>query len=285
MSQTVLRALSILQDLGTGPKSLDQIAALLGVHKSTALRLVQTLEQEGFARHDENHRYRLGPRLFTLAHQALDDFDVRRLAAPYLTRLNEAHGHTVHLAAYVDGAVIYIDKYDSRHPVRMNSRIGSTAPAHCTAVGKVLLAALPEPRRRAVADRLAYAPYTANTITDAATFLAELDRVAAQGFAQDRAEHEDYINCVAAPIRDAAGAVLAAASVSAPEPILGHQGVLALLPDLLAATGGASAELGWSAPGPVPASGAAVATATVPHVAMNLPSTPAPTSITTTTTT
>ena len=251
MSQTVLRALSILQDLGTGPKSLDQVATLLGVHKSTALRLLQTLEQEGFARHDENHRYRLGPRLFTLAHQALDDFDIRKLAAPYLAKLNEGHGHTVHLAAYVDGVVVYIDKYDSRHPVRMNSRIGATAPSHCTAVGKVLLAALPEPRRRAAVDRLTYRPYTANTITSPAAFQAELDQVAGQGFAQDRAEHEDYINCVAAPIRDAAGAVLAAASISVPEPILGHQGVLALLPDLLAATEAASAELGWPArPGP-----------------------------------
>jgi DNA-binding IclR family transcriptional regulator len=248
VSQTVLRALSILRDLGTGPKSLDQIATLLGVHKSTALRLVQTLEQEGFARHDDKHRYRLGPQLFTLAHQALDDLDVRRLAAPHLARLNEAHGHTVHLAIYLDGVVVYIDKYDSRHPVRMNSHIGATAPAHCTAVGKVLLAGLSEPRRRTVADRLGYPLYTANTITGPAAYLAELDRVAGQGFAQDRAEHEEYINCVAAPIRDAAGSVLAAASISVPEPILGHQGVLALLPDLLSATEAASAELGWSAP-------------------------------------
>ena len=246
MSQTVLRALSILCELGTGPKSLDQTATSLGVHKSTALRLLQTLEQEGFARHDENHRYRLGPMLFTLAHQALDDFDIRRLAAPYLARLNETYGHTVHLAAYVDGAVVYIDKYDSRHPVRMNSRIGGSAPAHCTAVGKVLLAGLPEARRRAAVARLTFPPFTANTITGAAEFLTELDRVAGQGFAQDRAEHEDYINCVAAPIRDAAGTVLAAASISVPEPILGHQGVLALLPALLGATEAASAELGWS---------------------------------------
>jgi len=248
MSQTVERALLILRELGPGPKSLDQIAELLGVHKSTSLRLLQTLEQQGFAQHDERHRYRLGPMLFALAHQALADLDIRRLAAPHLARLNEAHGHTVHLAVYVDGAVVYIDKYDGRHPVRMNSRIGATAPAHCTAVGKVLLAALPEHRRLAVAARLAYPPYTANTITDPGRFLAELDRVAAQGHAEDHAEHEDYINCVAAPIRDAAGAVLAAASISVPEPVLGYLGVLTLLPDLLAATGAASAELGWTAP-------------------------------------
>jgi len=251
MSQTVDRALSILIDLGEGPKSLDQLATLLDVHKSTALRLLRTLEAQGFARHDEQHRYRLGPRLFALAHQALDELDIRRLAAPRLAALNQAHGHTVHLAAFVDGAVVYIDKYDSRHLVRMNSRIGATAPAHCTAVGKVLLAALPAARRQAALDRLDLTRLTPNTITDPARLAAELDRVAAQGYAQDRAEHEEYVNCVAAPVRDASGAVLAAASISVPEPVLGYQGVLALLPDLRAATDAASAELGWQ-PAPPP---------------------------------
>jgi DNA-binding IclR family transcriptional regulator len=248
MSQTVDRALRILADLGGGPKSLDQLAALLGVHKSTALRLLQTLESQGFARHDEQHRYRLGPRLFALAHQALDELDIRRLAAPHLAALNQKHGHTVHLATYVEGTVVYIDKYDSRHPVRMNSRIGAIAPPHCTAVGKVLLAGLPEPHRKAAISRLGFERYTPNTITDLGEFAAELDRVAAQGHAQDRAEHEDYINCVAAPIRDAAGAVLAAASISVPEPVLTYSGVLALLPDLCSAADAASVELGWSAP-------------------------------------
>src|SRR5258708_2557177 len=198
MSQTVERALTILNSLGSGPKSLAQVAELLGVHKSTALRLLQTLEAQGFARHDEQHRYRLGSRLFALAQQALDDLDVRRAAAPHLQALNQAIGHTVHLAAYVDGAVVYIDKYDSRHPVRMGSRIGATAPVHCTAVGKVLLAGLPEPRRRAAVDRIDFRPYTSNSVTDPERFLAELDTVAARGHADDHAEHEDYINCVAA---------------------------------------------------------------------------------------
>jgi DNA-binding IclR family transcriptional regulator len=250
MSQTVDRALRILSDLGGGPKTLDQLAALLGVHKSTALRLLQTLESQGFARHDEQHRYRLGPRLFALAHQALDELDIRRLAAPHLAALNQKHGHTVHLAVYVEGTVVYIDKYEGRHPVRMNSRIGALAPAHCTAVGKVLLAGLPEPLRKGAISRLGFERYTPNTITKPDDFEAELAKVAAQGYAQDRAEHEDYINCVAAPIRDAGGAVLAAASVSVPEPVLNHSGVLALLPDLLAAADAASAELGWSVPPP-----------------------------------
>jgi DNA-binding IclR family transcriptional regulator len=176
---------------------------------------------------------------------------VRRLAAPHLAALNQVHGHTVHLAAYVDSSVVYIDKYDSRHPVRMASRIGAVAPAHCTAVGKILLAGLPPARRKVAIERLGFERCTPNTITDAELFAAELDRVAAQGHAQDRAEHEEYINCIAAPIRDAAGDVLAAVSISVPEPVLGFEGVLALLPDLLATAGAASAELGWTTAAPL----------------------------------
>jgi DNA-binding IclR family transcriptional regulator len=248
VSQTVERALSILIELGDGPKSLDQVATLLDVHKSTALRLLQTLEGQGFARRDERHRFRLGPRVFALAHQALDGLDVRRVAAAHLAALNQRHGHTVHLAAYLDGTVVYIDKYDSRHQVRMNSRIGATAPAHCTAVGKVLLAGLPEPRRGTAISRLTLQPYTPNTITVRSELEAEIARVAVQGHADDHGEYEDYINCVAAPIRDAAGAVIAAVSISVPEPVLDYPGVLALLPGLITAADDASAELGWTAP-------------------------------------
>jgi DNA-binding IclR family transcriptional regulator len=248
VSQTVERALTALTALGGGPCSLDDVAGELGVHKSTALRLLRTLEEHGFARHDERHRYRLGPRLLTLAQQALEDFDVRRAAAGPLAAFNARHGHTVHLAAHLDGSVVYIDKWESRHPVRMGSRIGSTAPAHCTAVGKVLLAALPPARRRAAVERLDLTARTPRTLTDPEALLAELDLVAERGWAEDRAENEPWINCVAAPIRDASGAVPAAASVSAPEPVLDAAGVLALLPGLLDAAAEAAAELGWPRP-------------------------------------
>ncbi len=171
---------------------------------------------------------------------------MRRSAEPALRELNERTGYTVHLASYEDGEVIYIDKYDSRHPVRMYSRVGRRAPLHCTAVAKVLLAELPEERRRQVAERIDYTPLTRNTILDAPAFLAELDRVRAQGYAVDNAEHEDFIHCVAAPVRGARGEVLAAASVSVPKVLLDLDGLLALVPHLLAATRAASVECGWS---------------------------------------
>jgi DNA-binding IclR family transcriptional regulator len=245
MSQSVDRALSLLDGLAEGPRTLDQLAERVGVHKSTVLRLLRTLEAHRFVQRDGVRFYRLGTTLFDLAHRALEDRDVRRLVEPALRDLNTATGHTVHLASYEAGEVIYIDKYESRHNVRMYSRIGRRAPLHCTAVAKVLIAALPDAERRAVAASIDYVKLTENTITDARAYLAELARVCERGYAIDDAEHESFIHCVAAPIRGTRGEVLAAMSLSVPQVILDLDGLLELVPDLLTAAGNASAECGW----------------------------------------
>jgi DNA-binding IclR family transcriptional regulator len=246
MSQSLDRALTLLDGLAEGPRTLDQLAERVGVHKSTVLRLLRTLETHRFVQRDGVRYYRLGTALFDLAHRALEDRDVRRLVEPALRDLNAATGHTVHLASYEGGEVVYIDKYESRHNVRMYSRIGKRAPLHCTAVAKVLISQLPESRRRAVAESIDYARLTSNTITNPVDYLAELARVAERGYAIDRSEHEDFINCIAAPIRGTGGTVLAAMSLSVPVMLLDLNGLLELVPDLLSAAGKASAECGWS---------------------------------------
>lgn len=156
MSQTVDRALSILPLLAEGPADLGQVADRLGVHKSTALRLLRTLHEHGFVYRQSDQRYRLGARLFALAQEAMENLDIREIAHPHLVRLNETCGHTVHLAVHEEGEVLYIDKVDSRYPVRMYSRIGKPVAITVAAVAKLLLADLPEPERRAVAEKLDY---------------------------------------------------------------------------------------------------------------------------------
>ena len=143
MSQSLSRALIILSALGEGPKSLEQLAIQLGVHKSTVLRLLRTMESERFVRRDAGHRYFLGSRLFELSNRALEQRDVRTLARPHLSALNSSTGQTIHLATYESGEAIYIDKFDAIQSVRMYSRVGRPAPLHCTAVGKVLVAGRP----------------------------------------------------------------------------------------------------------------------------------------------
>ncbi|ATY12917.1 IclR family transcriptional regulator [Amycolatopsis sp. AA4] len=249
MSQSLDRALTLLSGLARGGKTLDELAEEIGVHKTTVLRLLRTLEAHHFVRREGTRHYRLGSALFDLANQALEDRDVRRSAHDALAALNSRTGHTVHLASYEDGEVVYIDKFEGHHAVRMYSRVGKRAPLHCTAVGKVLVAAMPRAKREEIARSIDYVVLTANTITTPEAYLAELDQVAERGYAVDNAEHEDFIHCISAPVRGAGGEVLAAASMSVPKVLLDYEGLLALVPELLAAAEEASVHSGWTGNG------------------------------------
>jgi DNA-binding IclR family transcriptional regulator len=245
MSQSLDRALTLLAGLAEGPKTLDDLAGAIDVHKSTVLRLLRTLESHRFVQREGVRYYRLGTALFDLANRSLEDRDVRRSAEPALRELNALTGHTVHLASYEGGEVVYIDKFESRHQVRMYSRVGKRAPLHCTAVAKILVGAMPDPRRREIAASIEYTKLTENTITTPEAYLAELARVTERGYAIDNSEHEDFIHCIAAPVRGPRGEVLAAMSLSVPQVLLDLDGLLGLVPDLLRAAEKASAECGF----------------------------------------
>lgn len=247
MSQSVERALQLLVLLEAGPRSLTDCADELGVHKSTALRLLQTLEAQRFVTHDATHQYQLGSRVFELSNAALAQRSVRDVVHPHLERLNIDTGQTVHLAAFESGEAVYIDKLEAHSGIRMYSRVGLSAPLHCTAVGKVLVASLPEPERERIALGLRYERMTENTLRQPAAYLAELARVRAEGFARDHQEHETFINCVAAPVRDGSGTVVAAVSISVPTVSLGADEVFGLRHQVMRAAAAASADLGWVA--------------------------------------
>jgi len=124
----------------------------------------------------------------------------------------------------------------------MYSRIGLPAALHATAVGKVLVSALPPGEQEAAIASIDFTPFTARTITDPATYRRALATTRERGWADDAAEHEDFINCVGAPVRDENGHVLAAISVSVPDVILPYEGVRAPVPQLLAAATAISAD-------------------------------------------
>jgi DNA-binding IclR family transcriptional regulator len=246
MSQSLSRALIILGELSEGPKSLEDLAGRLDVHKSTVMRLLRTMEPERVVRRDPGQRYVLGSRLFELANRALEHRDVRTVARPHLSALNASTGQTVHLATYESGEAIYIDKFDAIQSVRMYSRVGRPAPLHCTAVGKVLVSGRPRSEWRQIAERIDYVKFTERSIDTPAAFLAELELVATQDFAEDHEEHESFVNCIGVPVRDGTGAVVAAVSMSVPDLLLSHEQVLAALPQVRAAADAISEELGWS---------------------------------------
>ncbi|MFB6810656.1 IclR family transcriptional regulator [Streptomyces sp. NPDC056387] len=242
MSQSVERALRIMPLLARGPAGLGEVAAELGVHKSTALRLLRTLHAHGFVYRQPDGRYRLGAQLFALAAEAVESLDVRSVAHPHLVELNRLTGHTVHLALHQDDEVVYIDKVESRYPVRMYSRIGRPVPLTVAAVAKLLLADLPEDERRSLAERIDYPRYTARSTPDAQAFLRELDLVREQGWATDLGGHEESVNCLGAPVHGPDGRVAAALSVSAPSVVVTAEGLLELLPVVLSTAAAISRE-------------------------------------------
>lgn len=249
MSASVGKALQILVQLGAGPANLDQLAAALDVHKTTVLRLLRTLAGEHFVFRDGSHRYHLGARIHELSSRGLEQREVRGIAAARLIAFNRAHGRTTHLSELAGTEIVYIDKLESHDHVRMASRIGLRAPVHSTAAGKVLLADLPSAELDALLAELTFPRITANTITDRAGFRAELATVRQQGWARDREENEPSINCIAAPVRSAAGRAVAAVSVSVPDIVADYDRLLTLLPALLQVTERISRDCGWQ---PVP---------------------------------
>ncbi len=242
MSQTVERAVAIIEQISDRPASLGEVAEQLGVHKSTALRLLQTLERAGFARRGDGGRYTVGTRLIGIATKALDSLDLRDIARPHLSSLNERCGHTLHLASLIDGDVVYIDKYEGRSAVRMYSRIGKTASLHASGVGKTILAFQPD----AALGEIEYVRHTTTTLVTADALRRELATIRERGYATDDGEFEDIINCVAAPIRSADGHVRSAISISAPKMVTPLAELELLVPDLLEAAVAISRDYGWS---------------------------------------
>lgn len=245
MSETLKRALGMLDFIAGEPKSLDAIASESKVHKTTVMRQLHTLEECRFVMRTAQGEYKLGSKLFELSSLALEQRSIVQVAHPHLTALNRLTGHTVHLAAFEGPEVVYIDKLESRHSVRMYSRIGLTASLHATAVAKVLLADLPVERQQHIAETLNYHRFTEHTIGDAAALMDSLARVKAQGYAFDDREHEEFVHCVAAPIYDATGSVAAAVSCSVPVVLLSQPELLALVPEIKSAAEAISADLGY----------------------------------------
>lgn len=246
MSGSVERALHILVGLAEGPATISEIGRRLDVHRTTSLRLLRSLEDERFVRRMDDGRYRLGPRMSMLAHAALEGLDVRAAASEHLRALGEKHGHTIHLGALEGRSVIYLDKVESRHAIRMYSRVGATAPLHATGVGKAILAYCSESERDRLLGKEPFDKCTPNTRTSRAELDRDLAGTVRNRWALDDFEHEEFIHCIAAPIFDASGHVTAAASISVPRMVLDHDALVELAPDLTATANDISEELGWS---------------------------------------
>ncbi len=245
MSQSVERAVTILMACATAPHRLGELAVELGVHKSTVLRLLQTLEERDFVRRTSEGTWALGFGFTDVALTALDAIDVRAAAHPWLRRIVREIGHTLHLAELSGSEVVYVDKVEGHGAVRMMSRVGAAAQLHTASVAKVVIAFAPSDLREAAVAAASYQKFTATTITSPAALSRELDEITTRGWAVDDGEFEDYINCVAVPIRNHSGAVVAGMSLTALRAIEPLDRLRLHIPRLTDAASQISRELGW----------------------------------------
>jgi IclR family KDG regulon transcriptional repressor len=220
--QTIERVTSILDTLGQHPQglSLGELSGRIEFPKGTTHRLVSSLAYFDYVRQDPlTKNYFLGFKLVDLGNLMLDQLDLRNEARPHLIHLAENVQETVHLVIRDTDEVLYIDKvdlYPRRAGLQMVSRLGARTPMHCCSVGKVLLADLPAEEFETIIRSRGLPQKTRNTITDRDRLREHLAQVRATGYAVDDEENEEGVRCVAAPIRNKEGRIIAAMSISGP---------------------------------------------------------------------
>jgi DNA-binding IclR family transcriptional regulator len=224
------RALDVLEALEASgePMGASDLARSLDTTKSSVFRILSTLEQRGYVmKQPGTARYSLGARLATLGQNALSGLDLRRIARPELERLHTRFQETVNLGVLYSTNIVYLDMIESPQSLRMAAKIGSYHPAHSTALGKAMLAFLPEKELIAMVPEELRAQ-TSQTITDRSRLLNELRNVRQRGIAEEIEENEMGSRCVGIAIFDQRQCPVAAISVSAPASRIDDERVAAI---------------------------------------------------------
>jgi DNA-binding IclR family transcriptional regulator len=246
-AKALVKGLALVEVISTatGPVRLADLVTASGLPRPTVLRLLDVLLEQRAVQSTEGG-YALGPRLAIWGQRYLDGLDVRAHAEEPMRALAQATRETCYLGVRDDRSVLYIAKADSPQAVQPAARIGTRNPLHSTGIGKALLAFAPPED----ANAYAHTPLekrTPNTIVDAERLRAEMQATRARGYATDNVENEDGVRCVAAPIRNHAGEVVAALSVSAPAYRFALEDLPALAPKVLAAAQEISSRIGYGA--------------------------------------
>jgi IclR family transcriptional regulator, acetate operon repressor len=218
--QSVSRALHLLElisELG-GRATLSELAGHAGLNVSTSHHLLATLVARGYvARSGTRGGYHLGSKILQLSTARVRQAGLIDLAAPYLRKLNEETGETVHLATLQGEDLVTLAKLEAHHAVRIDAgTVGKSDAAHATATGKAILAWVPERQMLRVLAGKGMSRFTDNTITDITGLIEELRHVRRNGFAMDREEFQAGVICVGAAVRDHSGGVIGSISVSTP---------------------------------------------------------------------
>ncbi|RUV68578.1 IclR family transcriptional regulator [Mesorhizobium sp. M5C.F.Cr.IN.023.01.1.1] len=213
------RGLSVIEMMARASVSLGPsvIAEATGLDRATTSRLLQTLIDDGYVRRTSHGNYSLTSKLLELSSSSGIALGLREIARPFMRELRDMNDETVHLGILESDRIVYIEKLEPTHQrVALITSVGQTMPVHSTALGKAILAEMTPAVMNAVLDRIRFDPRTKSTILTREAFLVELEKTRARGYAVDHGENLPDASCVAAPIHNKSGDVVAALSISSP---------------------------------------------------------------------
>ena len=237
---TLVKGLQILETLATssGPKGITELSLQLDLNKSNVHRLLKTLSRMNYVVQEPDRTYRASLKMWRIGMEVMNHRRLANLCLTAMNTLRQISGESVHLSL-VDGVrVLYIDKIDSDQSVRAYTERGGTAPLHCVATGKVLLAHNYTALREAVSQALTQ--YTPKTITDIQALDAEMKTIRKLGYAINAGEYRIDVGGIAAPIMSKDNTVVAAIGISGPIQRLSRPRMKELIPEVVAAARSAS---------------------------------------------
>jgi len=245
------RAAQILDSFGFDHQelSVSEIGAKTGLHRSTAHRILMALEYNDLIKQNpDTGKYHLGIKLFKLGHQAVSQLSLREICRPFLMRIMNETQETVHLAVLDDDQVLYLDKVEGPHALRMPSRVGRHIPTYCTSLGKAMLSCLDDQEVKNIFRSRVLRPYTVNTVKTLDRLLTELRVIRRRGYSVDNEEIEIGLRCVGAPLKDHTGAMVGAISTAAPSARLVAQKIPSVGRLVMAVAAEISEQLGYEKP-------------------------------------
>jgi DNA-binding IclR family transcriptional regulator len=217
--QSLGRAFAILEEVARHREGigLAELSKRVRLHNSTTFHLVRTMAALGYVRQEkDSRRYRVGRPLFALAASCLDEIEMVNVATPILQELSRKTGESGHFAVRMGDAVVVIARTSGPGAFQLTDRVGVVRPAHCTALGKVILAALRPDQLMRFLERVELTPSTDKSITEIPVLRREIDEVRRSGIAFDDGEFNAEVRCVAVPVRDFTGEIVGALGISGP---------------------------------------------------------------------
>ncbi len=217
--QSIARAFSILEEVARNREGigLAELSKRVGLHNSTTFHLGKTMLSLGYVRQSkDSKRYRIGRPLFALAASSLDEMEMVNFATPVLEDLSQNTGESGHFAVRMGDSVVVIARTSGPGAFQLTDRVGVVRPAHCTALGKIVLAALRPDQLTRFLKRTELKPFTPKSITDPEVLRREIHEIRRTGIAFDDGEFDQEVRCVAMPVRDFTGQVIGALGISGP---------------------------------------------------------------------